>query len=54
MGRHGVNHEHRYDVDIAIDWQAKNLTVLVLKDLFNNVTMMHRDLRLRQLGSVLS
>lgn len=35
-GRHGVNQEHRYDVDIAIDYAFKNLTVPVLKDLFNN------------------
>ena len=35
-GRHGDNQEHRYDVDIAIDYAFKNLTVPVLKDLFNN------------------
>lgn len=35
-GRHGVNQEHRYDVDIAIDYAFKNLTAPVLKDLFNN------------------
>ena len=35
-GRHGVNQEHRYDIDIAIDYAFKNLTVPVLKDLFNN------------------
>lgn len=35
-GRHGVNQEHRYDVDIAIDYAFKNLTVPALKDLFNN------------------
>ena len=28
-GRHGVNQEHRYDVDIAIDYAFKNLTVPV-------------------------
>ncbi|WP_347787068.1 hypothetical protein [Levilactobacillus brevis] len=35
-GRHGVSQEHRYDVDIAIDYAFKNLTVPVLRDLFNN------------------
>lgn len=35
-GRHGVNQEHRYDVGIAVDYAFKNLTVPVLRDLFNN------------------
>ena len=34
--RHGVSQEHRYDVDIAVDYAFKNLTVPVLRDLFNN------------------
>lgn len=35
-GRHGVNQEHRYDVGIAVDYAFENLTVPVLRDLFNN------------------
>lgn len=35
-GRHGINQEHRYGVDISVDYAFKNLTVPVLTDLFNN------------------